>query len=329
MLSSEKKNDIGIVTSMRGLASLMVFLFHLFCVTNNYFGSPYLTKLFYYGKFGVEIFFVISGYVIVYSMIAGQYHLRHFKIFFLKRIIRIEPPYLAAILLIILGIWIKRAFLIGEPIALPSIQQILYHIGYLIPFTHYDWLNIVFWTLAIEFQFYVIFSLILRLFTGVLLIRTIAASALLLLAVFVSSEAIFFHHVPIFLLGIYLALYKHKIVSRKELISSAVALTIFIYLKLGWEISIFSCSSFLLIYHEPILRNNTLKFLGNISYSLYLCHTIVAFTIVNIAFKLPQTLPIRIGVFLISFTATIVFSYIFYRFIELPAKIKASSFKYK
>src|ERR1700753_2190264 len=157
----EEVGYVSIVTKLRGFAALSVFLFHLVCVTHNYVASGWVFQVFSYGKYGVQFFFVISGFVITYSMVKGNYHIKDFLTFLKKRVIRIEPPYLVVLLLTVLFLIVRNKTGMGVAKAdLPSIPQVLLHIGYLIPFSNYGWLSIVFWTLAIEFQFYLLFSLL-------------------------------------------------------------------------------------------------------------------------------------------------------------------------
>src|ERR1035441_2897196 len=47
-----------------------------------------------YGWLGVEIFFVISGFIIPYSLYKAGYRVSDFTRFLLKRIARLDPPYL-------------------------------------------------------------------------------------------------------------------------------------------------------------------------------------------------------------------------------------------
>ncbi len=162
---------------LRGLASTMVFGFHLFNLSNGYLGTESLWRLTYYGKFGVQFFFVISGFVITYSMLNAHYKLKDFPRFLMKRIIRIEPPYLIVLALTVIFLWIRVKSGLGRgELYIPSWDQVLLHLGYLIPFSNYTWLSIVFWTLAIEFQFYLLFSLLFTPFVSNRIFRWLATA---------------------------------------------------------------------------------------------------------------------------------------------------------
>ncbi len=109
-----------------------------------------------YGWLGVEAFFVISGFIIPYSMYQQRYRVhRHLFTFMMKRIVRLDPPYFVAIALSVI-LWYASTLLpdFGGSNPTVSLPQLLAHVGYLNAFLGYEWLNPVFWTLAIEFQFY-------------------------------------------------------------------------------------------------------------------------------------------------------------------------------
>ncbi|MEO5903218.1 MAG: acyltransferase family protein [Gemmatimonadaceae bacterium] len=110
----------------------------------------------------MEVFFVVSGFIIPYSLYRGGYRLRlHWRRFVTKRILRLDPPYLATIVLVIVLTYASAA-VPGFKGAQPhfTAKQLLLHLGYLNAFTGGDWVNPVFWTLAIEVQFYLMISAI-------------------------------------------------------------------------------------------------------------------------------------------------------------------------
>ena len=149
-MQGERK--INVITQLRGIAALSVFLFHFVCVSGDFIKNELARSIFQYGKYGVQFFFVISGFVITYSMAKGEYKLQKAFTFFKKRVIRVEPPYLVVLILTVGLLYLKSLLGLaksGEQV--PGISQILLHVGYLIPYSKYEWHSIVFWTLAIEF----------------------------------------------------------------------------------------------------------------------------------------------------------------------------------
>src|SRR4051812_48063500 len=148
---------IEILDMLRGLAALSVCFHHFSAVLN----PGMLRNAGYYGQLGVQVFFVISGFIIPYSLIKSGYKLGDYPTFVAKRIVRLDPPYIVTLLLIVgLGVFSWYfPFQSGERFQVTWVQFLL-HFGYINTFFGYPWLNDVFWTLAIEFQYYLLMGLI-------------------------------------------------------------------------------------------------------------------------------------------------------------------------
>ena len=147
---------IAVIEAMRGIASISVACFH--------FGVPLATALpqtlTSFGWLGVDVFFVISGFVIPLSLYGRKYRTKDFPAFLLRRLVRLEPPYIVSIVLTIV-LWHLSAaapqFAGYEPAY--SFAQIGFHLLYLIPLTGYEWLGPNYWSLTYEFVFYIIVGL--------------------------------------------------------------------------------------------------------------------------------------------------------------------------
>lgn len=324
--SKLQSNNIDIITKLRGVAALIVFLFHLVCLSNNYISSKILNSIFTYGKYGVQMFFVISGFVISYSMISSEYKLNNFFTFLKKRLIRIEPPYIFMVFITICFLFLRKYFFASSSeVNLPTFNQFLFHLSYLIPFSKYSWLSIV----AIEFQFYIICSLIFSYLKEFIVFCIIFNSIFVLLFFLSSSEAHFFYWCPIFLLGIYLALLKKNLIGFYEFIIFSSFFLLSILIKLKFNIFIFSFLPLLIIYFEPKVKSNLLDFFGKISYSLYLSHTLIAFTIINLGIRYTTSMYQKVFFISAAILITIIFSYLLYFYIEKPSKKTASLINYK
>lgn len=105
---------------------------------------------------------MISGFIIPYSISVSfpQYSLVDFPSFAMRRILRLEPPYIVSAVLVI-SLWHISAMVPGFAGSTPPVdpRQALAHIAYLIPFTNYAWYQPVYWTLAYEFAFYMTIGL--------------------------------------------------------------------------------------------------------------------------------------------------------------------------
>ena len=138
--------------SLRGIACLLVVFYHL---NVNIGSSPVIL----WGFTGVHVFFVLSGYLICKPFIkalSGTQPLPKVASFYLKRFIRIYPPYLVALL-----IYIGLRFATHSKI--PTTGDIVSHIGLLFnygPQNYYLSINPAFWSLSIEAQFYLALPLI-------------------------------------------------------------------------------------------------------------------------------------------------------------------------
>jgi peptidoglycan/LPS O-acetylase OafA/YrhL len=150
-----KSNDrITSLDALRGIASMGVCLCHL---TASALLNGNLKNFFGHGNQGVPMFFVISGFIIPFTLWKSQYQIGDYGRYLLKRITRLDPPYLVAIILIIpLGYLSAAAPGYKGPPFHVTIPQILLHLGYLNVFFGLPWINGVFWTLAIEFQYYLL-----------------------------------------------------------------------------------------------------------------------------------------------------------------------------
>src|SRR5947209_12608451 len=90
------KPKIGIVGALRGFAALAVCWFHF-----TFGQTPGLKWTGQYGWLGVHTFFVISGFIIPYSLYQYRYSIRDYLRFVGKRLARLHPPYLASIAVVI------------------------------------------------------------------------------------------------------------------------------------------------------------------------------------------------------------------------------------
>ena len=152
---------IEIVDSLRGLAALAVCWFHFTYCERDWLGTNWLIEFSGYGRLGVEIFFVISGFVIPYALARSDYKIARYGKFLLKRIVRIDPPYLASIALSIVigyGLMLTSKSYANRP-PIHSLAQLAAHFGYLNTFFQYEWINPVYWSLALEFQYYLLIGL--------------------------------------------------------------------------------------------------------------------------------------------------------------------------
>ncbi len=319
---------VPILDSLRAIAALSVCLFHFICTVIGFIDSKVILDVFYYGHYGVQMFFVISGFVIPWSLYHSSYVIKNYFTFVIKRIIRLEPLYIVSLMCAIAHTYIRmRSPHYNGVDTTPNLTQIVLHIGYLIPFfKSQHWIRPVYWTLAIEFQYYLSIGLLFPLIVSKkIAIRTLSYAVFLSGSFFVSEFLPYF--LPPFLFGISLFLYKTKIIEWKELsiITAAAAIEMFVFHNIGTFI--FSSIAYVAILFFSEYKNKVLTFLGNISYSIYLFHSLTGLVLINYFSHLVTAPLYKFILILAALGLTILFSYIVYRLVELPSKRWSSKIK--
>lgn len=314
---------------LRGFASLAVCVFHL---TNgeHYLPENHVLRMIgSHGWLGVEMFFVISGFVIPYALRQNQYTLPKIGHFLGKRVLRLEPSYLATIMLVIVLNYLSTLspYYRGHPFELDWLN-VLSHLGYLNVFTEQPWLNPVFWTLAIEFQYYLWIALCFPCLVHPQ--RRIRYSILigwLLLGVILPEPRFMFHYSPLFILGILIFQYQAKLIRPYELLASASVILLCAMWQLGaaqaWVATIAALGIVFLNVDTPYVT-----FFGNISYSLYLIHVPVGGRIVNLSKVFFQSPLQHSAMFLGALTLSIFSAWVFYKLIERPSQLLSKTICY-
>lgn len=328
MVSSK---NIPVLNSLRALAALSVCLFHFICTVTGFVNNDFFLRIFSFGHYGVQMFFVISGFVIPWSMYYGGYRIKNFFTFTLKRLIRLEPPYLISLLFAIIHTYIRTFsnHYNGVDIT-PSLTQILLHFGYLIPFFEGQvWIRQVYWTLAIEFQYYIAIGLLFPLIINKKKWTRFIIYLLFLIGPLLIKSNFLPFHLPVFLLGILLFLHRIKAINKIELFLVAILSCFMIGYFDNIGTIVFSGFSFFVILYFGQIKLKIGDFLGNISYSLYLFHSLTGMVILNY-FAHTVTLPIvKFILIIIAVLFSIAAAYLVYRFVELPSKNFSSRIKYK
>ena len=150
-------NSIPALDGLRAVAVLLVMLYHSWTFVPNAVphGTSAAASPFYYGKTGVQLFFVLSGFLLFLPYAQWIFGLRSRPStlkFYQRRALRVGPAY-----------WVSLAILsLTLPITFASLRDVIYHVFYL---SNVSWqttftINGVYWTMAIEVQFYVLLPLI-------------------------------------------------------------------------------------------------------------------------------------------------------------------------
>ena len=164
-----KLSYIKALDGLRGFALILVFLFHLFSFelqNANAFEQVFMS-LMRIGWCGVDIFFVLSGFLITRILLTAKGEGSYYIKFYTRRILRIFPIYYSFLVI----------YLVILPFLFPVISS--YKTGpdfvlwfYLINFKGHSMPTNHFWSLAVEEQFYLLWPFLVMFFTTKSLIRT-------------------------------------------------------------------------------------------------------------------------------------------------------------
>ncbi len=294
--------------SVRGIAILSVVLFHGMAPPLHAELCPlgrWLLTLCHYGWAGVNLFFVLSGFLITGILIDSHQRVDYFRRFYYRRALRILPALYGTLLVLLLCGWISVGFMTVSVLFLANFACALGVRGGYAPL----------WSLAVEEHFYLLWPLVVRrcsLQNLVILAAAVAiGSPLLRMLILVGSAtpglAFFYTWFNLdgiclgALLRIWLAMPSFR---RHQL--ARIALPVMIvsgaaYLFMAgrpWAeatVAKSACnlasagflSCVLLVATSPwrfLVDRPILKFYGFISYGLYLVH-IVAFHIIDLLFS--------------------------------------------
>ncbi len=335
----QNQSHLKALDGLRGLAVLVVLLSHS-ANAGLFFHEQLNFKQ--TGKIGVYLFFVLSAYLLDRQIALAFYNrkasINYWKNYFLRRFLRIYPLYLIALfiygLFTLLGIETKINRLIDLPLHMLLLKG-----------------KDVFWSIPVEFKYYFLSpALMWFCHTYLKWERTkMLFFFLILIAASIAVELSFhlplistYRFLPVFLVGTFISVYEiwntkplHQIIRPLYAdILAALSLIIILcsfpyYFEKLFHQSINSQSS---VYYFPyallwgivliaakygrgfirkILEFKPLRFIGSISFSMYLFHMLF----LNLALRTPLPQHFKIYFFLLL---TIFFSMLFYLLIEKP-----------
>ncbi len=271
--------------ALRGIAAFMVVLYHYFYRYDVVFGhQDVATEWSYVGRYGVQLFFIISGFVIYWTLERCE---RPFD-FIVSRFSRLYPVYWFCIFLtstfVILGELPERA---------PSLSTIVINLTMIQEYLRIPHVDGVYWTLTVELTFYFwIFCLFVfkqlknTLWWMLPVIGVNITRSLGLIDIPGALNMIFFiDFIPLFAAGICF----FYIANGRATMTTYVYLTLTLisaYLQYEMAVFLLIMSFYLAIYVSTnytikILTFKPLVVLGAMSYSFYLIHQYIGFVIIN------------------------------------------------
>lgn len=351
--STNSPKRLLFVDGLRGVASLMVVFYHLNENLRPAVAAWFpriLDALFGHFNLGVDIFFVLSGFVITYSVRNGLHTWRYLGRFALRRSIRLDPPLWVTILLEVALIHVSLYFFPALGTPTPGWKEILSNVTYTQRFLGYPDVAPVFWSLTYEVQFYLVLVVALVLYhtwVGRKLKRSGVPPLvrLIFLSSVAYSLAIWIGVVPLPLRGLFIdrwfqfslgvaacSVFLGKTSLRAfGILCAAVVLPTFIvdpglYRVLTVLTAVGTAAALVQVGRaramDRVLSGRTIQFLGRISYSLYLIHLSVGWRFVSLCRQLlGPNLSVLEGLIALGggVLLSILAAWLMYRLLEAPS----------
>ncbi len=353
---------------LRGIAVLMVLYFHYI---NNHLinSSTRIGKIIYrltsFGWVGVDLFFILSGFLIGTILIRNKGSKNYFSTFYVRRFLRIIPNYylLIAVFLIIGAIpfFSSDYFLAGNRVIPIWAYLLMIHNIFIAHLQNFGNTSLsITWSIGVEEQFYIVFPFL------IFILKERWLPFLLGLAIVLAPliRMQYSGWIPPYVLlpcrmdsmafGVLIAWANHYysltdlVKKYRKPLLALLMLDVFIcgFLSARYgDLGVFKNTLFAIIFsialvfalvykdsaYGAILRNRQLVWIGTISYSLYLFHDIIL-GMCNVIFGSAGSNnleTIKGGlVTILAFVISLIFSWLVYKKLETPFVSFGKKFKY-
>ncbi len=327
-------------------------------------GDAISSSLIQDGRFGVILFFVLSGYLITSILLNEKIkntegkHFTIIKNFFARRALRIFPIYYLVVLLF---------YIINDPFVRSNIGYFLTYTSNLPPYWT-DQPNILShtWSLSVEEQFYLIWPWLIILMPKKYIKHVLFLAIIIGLASKYYVLYVLHHHYPVLVFncfdsfgvgGLYAWIRLDSERCRKFERGFVAVLPFLLFIS--WKISHVDGVKIFVMYdrfldsiigialimfvlknknewiRKYILENRALNFIGKISYGIYLYHFTFSAAYENFSFYLTNKIP-SLSIILLNpvlsyclkFSSLILLCWLSFRFIEQPIMRLKKKFEY-
>ncbi len=299
-----KKNRVNEIDLLRFIAAMMVVFFHYAfrgyaADEKSALSYPLLAPTFKYGYLGVQLFFMISGFVIL--MTAAKGSLRNFVI---SRIVRLFPAFWVCCTITFLVILFA-----GAPRYVATFGQYLVNMTMLSGFVKVPSIDGAYWSLFVELRFYLLISIMLivgriQQAQTFIIIWLIATIVLLVYPIGILNSMLITDFAVFFIAGTTFFLIWAKGISITRIIIIFVSWCIAVfqsieglrYFESHYKTSMnpfvvaaiitsfFTIMTFVSISRTGFFGRKRWLFIGAITYPLYLLHQNIGFIIFNNAY---------------------------------------------
>jgi peptidoglycan/LPS O-acetylase OafA/YrhL len=294
-MTDKIKNRFIELDALRAIAAIIVLISHYSWAYPHYFNILKPEKFYFkYGDWGVQFFFIISGFVIFMTL----EKVMSVKEFALARFFRLYPVYW-------LCMFITLAFIYFLPF--PNwgpfdIGFILKNLTMLQVFMKTGHIDQVYWSLCVEVAFYTIMGFVFY-FKKMKQIDWVCLSWLILSLVVIYVDfplkkylvvLLILKFAPLFIAGIMFykiknsigTIWNHLLIFTSFIVFSLILYTDKIQHDSDWIpilllLIVYATFYYLMYTTSKILRNPILLFFGSISYPLYLLHNVIGYCIIT------------------------------------------------
>ena len=316
---SKSNPKIELLQVIRFVAACFIIIYHI-----GIFGER--------GYFGVEIFNILSGFLLIYSTETINKENKYL----LKRLIRIVPLYWTLTLVAYVIICMKPSLsVMSEPNLIYLIKSLLF-----IPFVNGDGFNVpilaVGWTLNYEIIFYIIFYIAMKInYNKRAFVLIILKIIFIIINSLLHGSYLYIYYSNIYILEFCLGIISYYIIRcfeydcdkwvRIALYIVSLALLVYLVCDFGGDSNIHRLFrlgiptmilfiNLVLVFKKYHFNTFIIK-LGNMTYSIFLIEyfTTAIYRVLTINMQFGMKLMAMIPLFVITF----VISYIFYQIIEI------------
>jgi len=265
------------------------------------------------GSYGVHLFFVISGFILFLPF--AKHYLKNekkptLKDYYLRRLTRIEPPYIIVMFLLFLGgLFVLHQYTLSK--GLPSLlASLTYSHNFFYGRNTLPLINSVAWSLEVEVQFYILAPFLAKMFVlnrkaRRWLIVGIIVLAVILQNLFVLPFYSLYEFIQYFLAGFLLADFY---ISENNLLKNANSAVVFIFgffifcaiwsfrinsntpiiARIAWDLAL---PTLILTFYYLVLFTKEWKWIfsrkilttiGGMCYTIYLIHNPIIWTFDNL-----------------------------------------------
>lgn len=314
---------------LRAFAILAVLLVH----ASFGFDTPLLERWRSWGWIGVDLFFVISGYLITCILISAKNHPNYYRNFYARRGLRIWPLYYLLLIYVFvlsphMGPWFDQHI----DFSIFKWQYYLFYTQNLILARLGSFCLVITWSLCVEEQFYLVWPFFVRLFSKRVLIAVliavlaVATPFRMLLHYMTSGFGFFFTFARLDSIAV------GALVALRPKWFKYAWLTVpwacwllhrgdFDWIYLALALSFGAAVSYAVTHGNRFLACQPLRYMGRISYGMYIWHPIVFATYeATPMYRIPAQFGIKRGIYhmIMQCVITVAAAALSWKYIEKP-----------